>query len=810
MAINNPTQVQHAANLLNALNFYHRNGQYPLDDTSVWSTIADFEQYLTQDGSYRYPGQLVAITNGDAYDASNDKDVSLVLVRANGTKQIVGAETIHESLDAANAWVQANPNVAIAGKVVTVKNDTSYQVYVINPDKSLSRISFETSDVPAVTWANLQDKPESLVTEIDAAVALSKKFAESDGKLSYNAKPLAFVEDIPTEYAAAKITGIINIENLPAAVQERLSIVTDNAALLALTEKEVQNGDSVKVTKFKATDEDTEHMALFFVKDSKALGTMDAFEEYSVGAAASVPWSGVTGKPTKVAESGLTDAVATGDTSVAPVAGKVVKYNASSKLDGTAADADKFGGQLPEYYTAKTDFDAEVTARGEAETAIKEAATALTERVTKAETDIGTANDNITAINGEITKLKSGATITELDVSKLKGVIDRTNLPVDVSGKLISVASTTEMAALTTEQVHQGDFVQVAGGALYICNVPASIGTADAYVKVVDITGSTIAWDQITGKPTTIDEYGITDAVNKSQLSNKAEAGKVAVYTDEAKIDGSITGDAKTLDSHGVDYFATATDLTSLTDKVGDATKGLVKDIADLQSGETVKALDAAKLTGKIALDLLPATAIERLKKVKNHAAMLALTIKDVQNGDSVKDMETGKMYFVVDETLLGQDTAFEEYTVGTAGAVNWTGVQNHPTTIAGYGITDAVNSNEKVSEASAANAGKILVLNADGKLDVSITGNVAWANVLNKPESTVTEIDAAVKTATHTNRAVLDELGDDGKGRLTYKGAGLATKAELDTVSINTLAQSSVAPADAAVGQLWLEPITE
>lgn len=809
MAINNPTQLEHAQNLLNALTYFHRNGQYPLDDTSVWSTIADFEQYLTQDGSYRYPGQLVSITNGDAYDATNDKDVSLILVRANGTKQIVGTETIHDSLDAAKAWVQANPNVAVAGKVVTVKNDTTYQVYVINPDKSLSRISFETSDVPAVTWANLQNKPESLVTEIDAAVALSKKFAESDGKISYNSKPLAFVEDIPTEYAAAKITGVINIENLPAAVQERLSIVADKAALLALTETEVQNGDSVKVTKYKADDNDTEHMALFFVKDSKALGTMDAFEEYSVGAAASVPWTGVTGKPTKVADSGLTDAVATGDTSVTPEAGKIVKYNASGKLDGTSADSDKLGGQLPAYYTAKSDFDAEVEARGEAETAIKEAATALTERVTKAEENITTANGNIESINKEITNIKAGTTITELDVSKLKGIIDRANLPVDVSGKLINVASTDEMAALTTEQVHQGDFVQVAGGALYICNVPASIGTADAYVKVVDITGSTIDWKQITGTPTTIDGYKITDAVNKSQLSNKAEAGKVAVYNDDGKLDGSITGDAKTLDSHAADYFATATDLTNLTDKVGDATKGIVKDIADLQAGTTIKALDAAKLTGKIALDRLPATAIERLKKVKDHDAMLALTSEDVQNGDSVKDMATGKMYFVVDDTLLGQDTAFEEYTVGTAGAVDWTGVQNHPTTIAGYGITDAVNSNEKVSEASAANAGKILVLNAEGKLDVSITGNVAWANVLNKPESTVTEIDAAVKTATHTNRAVLDELNDDGKGRLTYKGVGLATKAELDSVSVNSLVQSSTAPTDATVGQLWLEPIT-
>lgn len=809
MATNNPTQVKHSANLLNALNFYHRNGQYPLDDTSVWSNIEDFDSYLTETGSYRYPGQLVAITNGDAYDATNDKDVSLVLVRANGTKQIVGTETIHDSLEAARTWVDANPNVAVSGKVLTVKDDTTYKLYVINPDKSLYRISFESSDVPEITWGVLKDKPESLVTEIDAAVALSKKFSESDGKLSYNSKEIAFTEDIPTQYDASKITGVINIENLPAAVQERLSIVEDKAALLALTETEVQNGDTVKVTKFKASDDDEEHMALFFVKDSKKLGTMDAFEEYSVGAAASVPWSGVTDKPTTVATSGLTDAVATGDTSVTPVAGKIVKYNADGELDGTAADSKKLGGQLPEYYATAQSVTDEKTAREEAITATNETVTKLTERVTTNEGSVKTINTSLESINTEITNIKAGSTITELDVSKLKGVIDRANLPTNISGQLITVANTDEMAALTTEQVHQGDLIQVTGGALYICNVPASIGTADAYVKIVDVTGSDISWNHITDKPDTLDGYGIKDAVKSSEKSNVAEAGKVAVYNDDGKLDGSITGDAKTLDSHAADYFATATDLTTLTDKVGDATKGLVKDIADLQSGETITALDAAKLTGKIALDRLPATAIERLKVVTDDDARLALGTGDVQNGDSVKVTSTGKMYFVQDDTKLGTEDAFEEYSVGIAGAVEWTGVKNHPTTLAGYGITDAVNSDEKVSEASAANAGKILVLNADGKLDVSITGNVAWSKILNAPTSSVADIDAAVATATHTNRAVLDDLGDDGKGRLTYKGAGLATKAELDTVSINTLVQSSTAPTDAAVGQLWLEPIT-
>lgn len=94
---------------------------------------------------------------------------------------------------------------------------------------------------------------------------------------------------------AADITGNIPLDKLPKAALERLTIVVDESALLALTSAEIQNGDSVKVT---------ESGKMYFVVDDTKLGTMEAFTEYVVGTAAkaaladSVPWSGVSGKPT--------------------------------------------------------------------------------------------------------------------------------------------------------------------------------------------------------------------------------------------------------------------------------------------------------------------------------------------------------------------------------------------------------------------------------------------------------------------------------------------------------------------------------
>ena len=242
---------------------------------------------------------------------------------------------------------------------------------------------------------------------------------------------------------------------------------------------------------------------------------------------------------------------------------------------------------------------------------------------------------------------------------------------------------------------------------------------------------------------------------------------------------------------------------------------GILKDIADLKKGDTITQIDASKITGVIDLDNLPKTVVERLTIVTNEEALKALTTEQVQNGDSVKVSESGLMYFVKDDTKLGSaDTAmqaFEPYTVGIAGSVEWSGVLSKPTTLAGYGITDAVNANEKVTTA-AGNAGKILVLNAEGKLDVDITGAADFTKLINAPSSTAAQIDQAVTNAEHTNRAMLDKIGEDTSDgtRLTYASEGYAKKAELDEVALGALkvVEAGALPEDAATGQMVLEKI--
>lgn len=92
--------------------------------------------------------------------------------------------------------------------------------------------------------------------------------------------------------------------------------------------------------------------------------------------------------------------------------------------------------------------------------------------------------------------------------------------------------------------------------------------------------------------------------------------------------------------------------------------------------------IDASMITsGVFNLSLIPKTAMMDYVVVEDTAARLALTIDKVQNGDVVQEVSgTGKAYFVVDETKLGTEAAFKEFTTGS---IPWTGVVNRPTNLA-------------------------------------------------------------------------------------------------------------------------------
>ena len=89
---------------------------------------------------------------------------------------------------------------------------------------------------------------------------------------------------------ASKLTsGTVDIARLPQGALERLVKVANEAARYALTTADVQLGDTVQQL-------DTGIM--YVVTDTDHLDSAAGYTEYTAGTAASVPWSGVTGKPT--------------------------------------------------------------------------------------------------------------------------------------------------------------------------------------------------------------------------------------------------------------------------------------------------------------------------------------------------------------------------------------------------------------------------------------------------------------------------------------------------------------------------------
>lgn len=90
-------------------------------------------------------------------------------------------------------------------------------------------------------------------------------------------------------FDASKIaSGTISIDRLPKAALERLVVVADDTARFALTTATAQSGDTVKVT---STGK------MYLIKDESKLNSEDGYEPYTAGQASSVPWPGVTGKP---------------------------------------------------------------------------------------------------------------------------------------------------------------------------------------------------------------------------------------------------------------------------------------------------------------------------------------------------------------------------------------------------------------------------------------------------------------------------------------------------------------------------------
>jgi hypothetical protein len=120
----------------------------------------------------------------------------------------------------------------------------------------------------------------------------------------------------------------------------------------------------------------------------------------------------------------------------------------------------------------------------------------------------------------------------------------------------------------------------------------------------------------------------------------------------------------------------------------------------------------ATNINGTISLSLIDKSALERLTTVADDTARLALTTDTVQNGDQVYVEDTQSFYFVIDDTKLTSEDGYIKFATAIT-SMDWSGITNKPTTLSGYGITNAYTTSEVNTKLNSANSTITTALNS-------------------------------------------------------------------------------------------------
>ena len=157
--------------------------------------------------------------------------------------------------------------------------------------KQIDQLLDKANDIDLTKYALKTDNAPT-ATKLQAARTIALSGAVT-GSVSSDFGDNVTISTTLANFDASKIaSGTISIDRLPKAALERLIVVANDTARFALTTATAQSGDTVKVT---STGK------MYLIKDESKLSSEDGYEPYTASQASSVPWSGVTGKPSTFA-----------------------------------------------------------------------------------------------------------------------------------------------------------------------------------------------------------------------------------------------------------------------------------------------------------------------------------------------------------------------------------------------------------------------------------------------------------------------------------------------------------------------------
>lgn len=300
------------------------------------------------------------------------------------------------------------------------------------------------------------------------------------------------------------------------------------------------------------------------------------------------------------------------------------------------------------------------------------------------------------------------------------------------------------------------------------------------------IGGGTGAVDSVNG------QVGIV-VLDADDISDTSTTNKFVTSAEKTNIANSANHIINTSNPHNTNKsqvgLGNVQNLAPLDMPISTATQtalNLKEAIANKNSPNGYCGLDS---NGKVDISRIPVSALERMVYVADEVARFNLTINSAQNGDVVKQQDTGVLYFIVDDTNLNNSSGYEAFTAGTAGAVEWTNILNKPsdifytTTMNADSISTTTSTNKfttqsdinklsgiesgaEVNNISEANA-IALTNNGDTSIHYHSSDRIRANHTGTQPASTISDFNTAVagtpSVTANTAKVSFPEAPNDG-----------------------------------------------